>query len=508
MESVIYLLNGFGEVITPSNLLIVLLGSLLGTLVGVLPGLGPTSAIAILLPVTTVLNPAQGLMMMAGIYYGSMYGGSTTAILMNIPGESSSVPTTLDGYPLAKKGRAGAALGIAAIGSFIAGIIGLVGLILFAPFLANQALKFGPPEYFTLMLFALLILFNLTGFSLKKSAIMGLLGFLFSLVGIGLTTGQPRFDFGFSFLTGGFEMISIIIGLFAIAEVLKGLEENRSLKVPKKPVQIRNIYPSKNDLKQSSFPILRGSVLGFFLGILPGVSATITAFLAYDLEKKVSKNPEKFGKGAIEGVAGPESANNATSSGGFIPLLSLGLPSSPPLAVLLAALMIYGLTPGPILFEQNGQIVWTIIASMFVGNVILLILNLPLVGLWAKLTDVPFGIMAPIILLISFVGAYSVRNSMFDVVVAIIFGVLGYLFNKFRWPIVPFILCLVLGPKIETYFLQSLEMSSGKLSIFVQRPISLTILLLAVIILIVSIILMKRTKRRILQETGEQMEIS
>jgi putative tricarboxylic transport membrane protein len=505
METFLYLWGGLSEVVTPSNLLIVLLGSLLGTLVGVLPGLGPTSAIAVLLPVTTVLQPAQGLMMMAGIYYGSMYGGSTTAILMNIPGESSSVPTTLDGYPLAKMGRAGSALGIAAIGSFFAGIIGLIGLVLFAPFLADQALKFGPPEYFTLMLIALLVLFNLTGYSLRKSILMGLFGFIISLVGIGMTTGIPRLDFGFSALTGGFDMVSIIIGLFAITEVLKGLEENRTVT---KRVKIKRVYPTKQDLNQSKFAILRGSLLGFFLGILPGISATITSFLSYDLEKKLSKQPEKFGKGAIEGVAGPESANNATSSGGFIPLLSLGIPASPPLAVLLAALMIYGLTPGPLLFEQNSGMVWMVIASMFVGNVILLVLNLPLVGLWAKLTEVPFGILAPIILLVSVLGAYSVRNSMFDVVVAIIFGILGYLFHKFHWPIIPFVLVTVLGPKIESSFIQSMEMSSGNLFIFVQRPISLTILLLAVILLALSIFLMKRTKKRLLQETNEKMEFS
>jgi putative tricarboxylic transport membrane protein len=505
METFLYLWGGLSEVVTPSNLLIVLLGSLLGTLVGVLPGLGPTSAIAVLLPVTTVLQPAQGLMMMAGIYYGSMYGGSTTAILMNIPGESSSVPTTLDGYPLAKMGRAGSALGIAAIGSFFAGIIGLIGLVLFAPFLADQALKFGPPEYFTLMLIALLVLFNLTGYSLRKSILMGLFGFIISLVGIGMTTGIPRLDFGFSTLTGGFDMVSIIIGLFAITEVLKGLEENRTVT---KRVKIKRVYPTKKDLNQSKFAILRGSLLGFFLGILPGISATITSFLSYDLEKKLSKQPEKFGKGAIEGVAGPESANNATSSGGFIPLLSLGIPASPPLAVLLAALMIYGLTPGPLLFEQNSGMVWMVIASMFVGNVILLVLNLPLVGLWAKLTEVPFGILAPIILLVSVLGAYSVRNSMFDVVVAIIFGILGYLFHKFHWPIIPFVLVTVLGPKIESSFIQSMEMSSGNLFIFVQRPLSLTILLLAVILLALSIFLMKRTKKRLLQETNEKMEFS
>jgi putative tricarboxylic transport membrane protein len=505
MESIIYLFNGLNEVLTPFNLMIVLLGSLLGTIVGVLPGLGPTSAIAILLPLTTILEPAQGIMMMAGIYYGSMYGGSTSAILMNIPGEASSVPTTFDGYPLAKVGKGGAALGIAAIGSFTAGIIGLVGLVFFAPILADQALKFGPPEYFTLMLIALLILINLTGFSFKKSLIMGLLGFLVSLVGIGTSTGKTRLDFGFNVLAGGFDMVSIIIGLFAVSEVLRRIEENQ---IPIKHEKFKSILPSMKDLKQSMFPILRGSLLGFFLGILPGVSATITSFLSYDLERKLSKHPEKFGNGAIEGVAGPESANNATSSGGFIPLLSLGIPASPPLAILLAALMIYGLTPGPILFEQNSQLVWTIIASMFVGNIILLILNLPMIGLWSKLTEVPFGILGPFILMISILGAYSVRNSMFDVVVAIIFGILGYLFHKFHWPVIPFILCLVLGPKMESSFIQSMEISSGNLLIFVQRPISFTLLLFAVFITIVSILLMKRTKKRILQETGDHMEFS
>ncbi len=503
MDSFGFLLAGLQEVITPANLLIVLAGSFLGTLVGVLPGLGPTSAIAILLPVTTVLDPAQGLIMMAGIYYGSMYGGSTTAILMNIPGESSSVPATLDGYPLAKAGRAGPALGIAAIGSFIAGIIGLIGLWLFAPILADQTWKFGPPEYFTLMLIALLVLFNMTGFSFKKSFIMGLAGLIFSFVGLGATSGIPRFDFGFATLMGGFEMVSMIIGLFAIAEVLKGLGEQRQLK---KHMKVKGVYPNKQDMKKSFMPIMRGSMLGFFLGILPGVSATITSFLSYDLEKKVSKHPEKFGKGAIEGVAGPESANNATSSGGFIPLLSLGIPASPPLAVLLAALMIYGLTPGPVLFEQNSSIVWLVIASMFVGNVILLVLNLPLVGLWAKLTEVPFGILAPIILLVSMLGAYSVRNSMFDVIVAVIFGVLGYLFHLYKWPIIPFVLCMVLGPKIESSFIQSMEMSGGQLSIFIERPISLAILIMAAVILVFSIYLMRRTKNRLLEETGEQTE--
>lgn len=493
MDTLFYLLHGFGEAIAPYNLLIAFAGSLLGTFVGVLPGLGPTAAMAILLPLTTILGPAQGLMMMAAVYYGSMYGGSTTAILINIPGESSSVPTTLDGYPLARQGRAGAALGISAIGSFIAGIIGLIGLVSFAPALASQALRFGPPEYFTVMLIALLTIVNLSGFPIKKSLVMSLFGLLISLVGVGITSGKSRFDYGIDALEGGFNMISIIVGLFAITEVLKRLEQK-----PKqsKLMKVKSVFPSKKDLKQSRFAILRGSLLGFFLGILPGISATISSFLSYDLEKRVSKHPEKFGKGAIEGVAAPESANNATSSGGFIPLFALGIPDNPPSAVLLAALMIYGLTPGPVLFQQNGEMVWTVIASMFVGNVILIILNLPLVGLWAKLTEVPFGIMGPVILMVSIVGAYSVRNSLFDVVVAIVFGILGYFFDKYHWPVIPLVLGVVLGPGVERSFIQSMEMSSGNLLIFVERPIALTIIIIAMLLLVLSIFLAKRTVHR------------
>lgn len=505
MEAIQFLFNGFIEVLTPFNMLVVVAGSLLGTFVGVLPGLGPTSAIAILLPLTSVLDPIQGIIMMAGIYYGAMYGGSTTAILMNIPGESSSVPATLDGYPLAKQGRGGAALGIAAIGSFFAGMMGLVGLVFFAPFLANQALHFGPPEYFVLLFMALLILFNISGQSFIKSVIMGAIGFLLSFVGIGLSSGVPRFDFSLPFLAGGFEMISVIIGLFAITEVLKGIEENRR-KI--KQEKMNRVFPTKKDLKESAGPMVRGGLLGFFLGILPGFSATVTSFLSYDLEKRISKEPEKFGKGAIAGVAGPESANNATSSGGFIPLFALGIPSSPPLAVLLAALMIYGLTPGPVLFEQNSSFVWTVIASMFIGNVILLVLNLPLVGVWAKLTDVSFGFLAPVILVVSLLGAYSVRNSLFDCLMAVLFGIFGYLCHKGNWPIIPLILCFVLGPKMEISFIQSLEMSSGSLFIFFERPISLTILGVTIVLFVLTLIFKKRTQKRVLKETGEIQDLS
>lgn len=492
------LLSGFADAVTPVNLLVAALGTFVGTLVGVLPGLGPTSAIAILLPLTTVLGPTQGIIMLAGIYYGAMYGGSTTAILLNIPGEVSSVPTCLDGYPLAQKGKGGPALGIAAIGSFAAGTLSIFGLVFFAPFLADQALKFGPPEYFTLLLMALTVIVNLAGTSLLKALLMGGFGFLISMVGLGPASGVPRLTFGNDTLVGGFEMISIVIGLFAITEVLKGIEEKRSAIVFSK---VGRVYPSLQDLRKSSKAMFRGGLLGFLMGLLPGGSPAVTTFLAYDLEKKLSKQPHEFGQGAIEGVAAPESANNATSSAGFIPLFALGVPASPPLAVLLGGLMIYGLAPGPLLFEQHADFVWTVIASMFIGNLMLLVLNLPLVGMWAKLTSVPYGIMAPVILLLSLIGAYSVRNSLFDVTVALVFGGLGYLFHKFQWPVVPFILTFILGPLIEQSFTQSMAMSAGSPLIFLQRPISVSLLLLSAALLFISMKLMRRTNKRISQET-------
>ncbi|MCK7607745.1 tripartite tricarboxylate transporter permease [Geobacillus stearothermophilus] len=504
MEALSMLLSGFSEAFTPLNLLAALIGAFIGTLVGMLPGLGPTSAIAILLPLTTVLGPTQGIIMLAGIYYGAMYGGSTTAILLNIPGEVSSVPTCLDGYPMAKQGRGGAALGIAAIASFIAGIIGVIGLVFFAPLLADQALKFGPPEYFSLMLLALTVVVSLAGNSLLKGLIMGLFGYLLAMVGMG-PSGQVRFDFGINALSAGFDMISIIIGLFAVTEVLKGIEEKYAAISAN---NIGSVYPKWLDFKQSLPSIMRGSFIGFLLGLLPGCSTAVSTFLAYDVEKKVSKNRENFGKGAIQGVAAPESANNATSSAGFIPLFALGIPSSAPLAILLAGLMIYGLAPGPVLFEQNGSFVWTVIASMFIGNVMLLILNLPLVGFWAKLTQIPFGVISPIVLVLCFVGSYTVRNNVLDVFVTILFGILGYIFHKYRWPVVPLILCYILGPMLEQSFVQSLSMSGGSFSIFVERPLSLSILIGAAILLVVSLALVRRTKSSAKQAVGSDVDIA
>lgn len=505
METLQLLMAGFAEAITPGNLLMAAVGALVGTFVGVLPGLGPTSAIAILLPVSAVLEPTQGIIMLAGIYYGAMYGGSTTAILLNIPGEISSVPTCLDGYPLAKKGKGGPALGISAIASFGAGILGVIGLVCFAPMLADQALKFGPPEYVALMLLALTLMVSLSGNSLVKALLMGGLGYTLALVGLGPSSGIPRFAYGTSSLVGGFDMISIIIGLFAIAEVLRGIEEKRLTTVIGK---MGRVYPSRADLQKTAMPMLRGGIVGFFLGLLPGCSAAISSFLAYDLEKKISQEPEQFGKGALQGVAAPEAANNATSSAGFIPLFSLGIPSSPPLAILLAGLMIYGLTPGPVLFEQNASFVWTVIASMFIGNAMLLILNFPMVWIWVKLTKVPYGIMAPVILMLCTIGAYSVRNSLFDVLVAFVFGALGYLFQRYQWPIVPLILCFILGPLLEESFMQTMVMSSGNLMILLERPISLTILIVAALFLAISMGLNRRTQKRVKEERQRGIDVA
>jgi putative tricarboxylic transport membrane protein len=494
------LLEGFGHALTPANLLMAAVGVIIGTFVGVLPGLGPTSSIAILLPVTAVLEPTQAIIMLAGIYYGAMYGGSTTAILLNIPGEASSVPTCLDGYPLAQQGRGGPALGIAAIASFAAGVLGVVGLVFFAPLLADQALRFGPPELFSVMILTLVVMMGMTGGSMAKSLIMGLAGIGLSLIGLGGGSGMYRYTFGWDRLQGGLDMVSILIGLFSITEVMRGIAEKKTAISEGK---IGNVYPGREDLRRSAPAMAAGGIIGFFMGLLPGCSAAVTSFLSYDFVKKISRRRHLFGKGAIEGVAAPEAANNATSSAGFIPLFALGIPSSPPLAVLLAGLMIYGLTPGPMLFEQKGSFVWTVIASMFIGNVMLLVLNLPLVGLWARLTRVPFGIMAPVILMLSMIGAYTVRNNMFDVQVAVVFGVIGYFLQKHHWPVMPLILCFILGPLMESSFMQSMAMSGGDLMIFLRRPIALTLILAAAGMLALSLYMVRRTRKRLHEELGE-----
>jgi len=503
MEVLSQLANGFGAALSPTNLAMAVVGSLLGTLVGVLPGLGPTAGIAILFPLTTVLPPVPAIIMLAGIYYGAMYGGSTTAILLNIPGEVASVPTCLDGYPLAQQGKGGVALGIAAIGSFFAGMVGVIALTFFAPFLADQALRFGPPEYFGLMVLAFTVVASLSGGSLVKGFSMAVLGYFISLIGLGPSTAEPRFTFGWASLMSGVELIALVVGLFAISEVFLGLEEARVAIAEK----IRNVFPSLADLRHAFPAILRGTGIGFLLGLLPGCAPGVTVFLAYDAEKKLSKHPERFGKGAIEGVASPESANNATSSAGFIPLMALGIPASPPLAVLLGGPLVYGLQPGPLLFQKNADFVWTVIASFYIGNVILLILNLPLIGMWVWLTRIPYGILGTLILLLSFLGAYTVRNSMFDVAVSLVFGGVGYLLRKHQWPLAPLLLAFILGPLLEKYLIQSLSMSGGSPLIFFQRGISLALIVGAALLLAASLAVVRYTSQRVREETAEEMAL-
>jgi len=475
------LISGFWNAISPWNLLYCFLGCMIGTLVGVLPGLGPAATMAILLPLTGYLPPAGMILMLAGIYYGAMYGGSTTSILINVPGEASSVTTCLDGFRLTKQGRAGEALAIAAIASFIAGTAGVVFLSICAPVLADFALRFGPPEYFSVLLFSLTAVLSFSGPNLVKGIITVVLGMLLCSVGLDPLTGKQRFVFGINVLVSGFDIISIVIGLFGIAEVLSSAEEG-----------IKNIYrgslgrliPKGEELKKGLMGSLRGTALGLTLGLLPGISPAVASFMAYDLEKRVSKTPELFGKGRIEGVAAPEAANNAVSQAGFIPLMALGIPTCPMLAILLAAFTMYGLTPGPMLFEKHAELAWTVIASMYVGNVILLILNLPLVALWARISLIPYRILGPLVLGICVVGAFSMRNNLLDIWVCIIFGFIGYLMKRRDWPAVPFIIGLIIGPMIEQNFRASIGLSGGDVSIFLMRPISGVFLALTVLSLI------------------------
>ena len=497
MEGFSGLLGGLSSALSVTNLFMAFIGAVLGTLVGVLPGLGPTSTIAILMPLTAVLSPSSAIIMMAGIYYGAQYGGSTTSILVNIPGEVSAVPTLLDGYPLARQGKAGPALGIAAIGSFIAGTGGVIALSFFTPVLADQALRFGPPEYFGLMVLALTVMVSLSGESLVKSLLIGAFGYFISLIGIGPTSGLPRFHFGIPALYGGVDIVTIAIGVFALGEIFIGLEESRKAVSLQR---IEKVFPSLRDLRQTMPAMARGGLIGFFLGLLPGCNPAVTAFLSYDVEKKVSRHPERFGKGALEGVAAPESANNATSSAAFVPLFALGIPASPALAVLMGGFMIYGLQPGPLLMQSNPGLVWTIIGSMYIGNVMLLVLNLPLVGLWARMTNVPYKIMAPVITMICMVGAYSLRNSMFDLGATLFFGAVGYLMRKYNWPAAPLALCSILGPILEKALVNSLAMSAGSPMIFITRPICLTLILAAIALLILSLQYIKKSKRSVTEE--------
>ena len=487
LQNVIY---GFQVALQPAHLIYCFFGVLIGTLVGVLPGLGPAAAIALLLPTTFKFTPVSATIMLAGIYYGAMYGGSTTSILVNIPGEAASVVTCLDGYQMAQKGRAGPALGIAAFGSFIAGTFAVIALTFVGPFLSNLALKFGPPEYFSLMIVGITVLTFLSSGSMVKALLMAGVGLILSGVGMDTISGQYRFTFNIQSLLNGVGVVPVAMGLFGISEVLSNLETEIKREIL--TTRVRNLFPTLKDWAVSIWSIVRGSILGFFLGILPGGGAVIASFASYAIEKKVSKHPEEFGKGAIQGVAGPEAANNAGAGGSFIPLLTLGIPANPVMAILLGALMIHGLQPGPLLMKDAPDLFWGTIVSMYIGNGMLLVLNLPLIPMWVKVLKVPYYLLYPLILLFCLIGAYSLENNISDVIAMLIFGILGFLMKKFQYEGAPLILALVLGQKLETNLRRSLIMSRGDFSIFISRPISLVFLITAALLLIIPIITQRR----------------
>ncbi len=479
MDVIQNLAIGFDGAFTPVNLALCLVGCLLGTLIGVLPGIGPIATIAMLLPITYGLSPLGALIMLAGIYYGAQYGGSTTAVLVNLPGESSSVVTCLDGYQMAKKGRAGSALTIAALGSLFAGCVGTLILAAFAPVLAKFAEQFRSPEYFALMLFGLVAAVVLASGSVVKAVAMVVLGLLFGLVGTDVSSGVTRYGFGVPELYDGIDFVPVAVGLFGLAEIMSNLDkraENRDLAAAK----VGSLWPTREETRRAIPAVLRGTAIGSLLGILPGGGAVLSAFAAYTVEKKISRTPDEFGKGAVEGVAAPESANNAGAQTSFIPLLTLGIPSTPVMAIMVGAMMIQGIAPGTALIKERPELFWGIVASMWIGNVMLVIINLPLIGLWVKLLHVPYRILFPIILVLCCVGTYSIGNATTLVLFLAAFAVLGYVFVKLGCETAPFLLGFVLGPLMEENLRRSMVISFGDPLIFVQRPISLTILLMTI----------------------------
>jgi len=479
VEGLSLLYNGFVNSLTMVNLFACFIGALIGTIVGVLPGLGPTATMALMLPFTLSYGPTTGLIMMTGVWYGAMYGGSTTSVLVNIPGEAASVVTCLDGYQMCKKGRAGAALALVAVGSFIAGTLGILGLQFFAPFLGNAALSFGPPEFLCFMILAFVLLSNLSSDSPLKGALMIAFGLFLSSIGINPMDSYPRFTYGSDTLMQGIDFLPIAMGLFGISEIL-----NIALETYVKPevnkIRLRDLYPSKEEVRRSIAPTLRGSILGFFVGLLPGPCTVISTFVSYSLEKRISKTPEEFGHGAVEGVVAPESANNSAVMGSMIPLLTLGIPFAAPSAIMLAGLRMHNVEPGPMLFANNPEVFWTFIAAMYLGNIMLLILNLPLVGVFGRIAVIRPQVLMPVISLICLVGVYSVRNSFFDVWVMIAAGVVGFFLRKWKYPIAPFIIGVVLGPTTENSLRQTLMTFKGDLSLIMNRRISVTLLALAV----------------------------
>ena len=476
MNALNELLNGFAVALTFKHLAMCFLGVLMGQMVGVLPGIGPAAAIALLLPLTFGTDPTAAIILFAGIYYGAQYGGTLTSVLVSVPGESSTVMTSIDGYQLALQGRAGPALGIAAIGSFIAGTLGTVGLMLLAPALAQAALAFGPPEYFALVVLGLTAL-AAVGSSLLKGLVAGVAGLLVGTIGIDPQNGIARFDFGRTWLLDGVEFIVLTVALFGLGEVVASCV----LGVQRPVADVKSALPTREDWRACRMPILRGTGIGFFVGVLPATGATIASFLAYIVEKKLAKDPSRFGKGAIEGVAAPEASNNAAAAGAMVPMFALGVPGSGTTAIILGALIMFGIRPGPELFAKNADLVWAVIASMYIGNVILLVLNLPLAGLFARLLRIPYQWLYPPILALCIAGVYSQSNSLEDCWLLAGFGVLGWLMKRYDWSMAPMVLGLVLGPMFETALRQSLTLSHASPAIFVTRPISAVLLALALI---------------------------
>ena len=483
MDFVNHFYLAFQVALEPMNLFLCFLGCLVGTFVGVLPGLGPAASISLLLPITFKLPPESAIIMLGGLYYGTMYGGSTTSILINVPGEAASVVTCLDGYRMALKGRAGPALGIAAFGSFIAGTFGTIMIMVLAPPLAGFALKFGPPEFVGLVFLGLTMVTYLSSGSMAKALMMAIVGLLVSYIGTDIVTGRERFTLGIATIAGGFDIVPIAMGLFGISEVLLNLERSEAAREVFQ-TKLHNLFPSKQDWKDSSGPIVRGSIFGFLLGLIPGGGGLIASFISYAMEKKIAKHPETFGQGEIRGVAGPESANNAGAQGAFIPMLTMGIPCNVVLAILMGALMIHGVIPGPRLLEEHPRIFWGVVGSMYIGNSMLLLLNLPLIGMWVRLLKMPYSVLFPFIFLFCLIGAYTVGNNVQDVYIMILFGILGYLMKKYDYEPAPLVLAFVLGPMFENAFRQSLIISGGSPLIFLTRPIAAIFVVISFILLI------------------------
>jgi putative tricarboxylic transport membrane protein len=499
-EGIVY---GLGVAVAPANLLACFVGVLVGTVVGVLPGIGPIGAMALLIPSTLALSPATALIMLAGIYYGSMYGGSTTSILVRVPGEAASVVTAMEGYEMARKGRAGAALAVSAVGSFVAGTLGVFGIVLLAGWLAEQALRFGPPEYFALALMGLLVLSRLSGGSALTSLFMVGVGLAIGTVGMDPISGVSRFTFGWLTLAQGIELVPVIMGLYGVAEVLV-LAEHGVRRARIASVRLRELFPTADEWRRSAAPIARGSLVGFLAGLVPGPAAVLSTFISYALERRITKTPERFGRGAIEGVAGPEAANNGATAGAMVPLLSLGIPFAPATAILLSALVIHGVQPGPLLMAQRPDVFWGVVASMYLGNLLLLILNLPLVGVFVSILRLPQHVLSSVVLLLCLVGAWSLNNSLLDLWVLAVMGVVGYGFRKLAIDPAPLIVALVLGPFMENTLRQTLFMAHGDWRLLVVRPLALALLLVGLVALLAPALMavVRRRPSRVLADSG------